>query len=147
MLGKLLLFISRLYTLWAVLRAGDPEVGRHGFYHTSSEWQVWKGCSPSSGKRQPKHKLWDHQETQTSKPKSTGGPHRPSANYSKDRAPLVLEHAIFTLGEDQGIWGDAPFSVWNESSDNSNMLLTEVTATEKMSDYWKAEQRSTKQGG
>lgn len=27
------------------------------------------------------------------------------------------------------------------------MLLTEVTATEKMSDYWKAEQRSTKQGG
>lgn len=47
----------------------------------------------------------------------------------------------------RGYEGDAPFSVWNESSDNSNMLLTEVTATEKMSDYWEAEQRSTKHGG
>lgn len=37
--------------------------------------------------------------------------------------------------------------MWNESGDDCNMLLTEVTATEKMSDYWKAEQWPTKQRG
>ena len=51
------------------------------------------------------------------------------------------------MGSGLGIWEDVPFSVWNESGANSNMLLTEVTATEKMSDYWKAELSSTKQGG
>lgn len=43
------------------------------------------------------------------------------------------------MRESRGIGGDASFSVQNESGANSNMLLTEVTATEKMSDYWKAE--------
>lgn len=71
----------------------------------------------------------------------------PSHGVPKALGPSYFSERIHSLWAKARVGGDAPFSVWNESRDNSNMLLTEVTATEKMSDYREAEWRSTKQRG
>lgn len=63
---------------------------------------------------------------------------RPFARQSEGiGTTLIFRAYCIHYGVRLGDMRDAPFAVWNESGASSNMLLTEVTATEKMSDAGK----------